>query len=968
MKNKQAKKVKEKKKVYEVYLSEVISVFIIIGILLAIITTVKIVKTIQDTKNSDLLASEENIDEYQGSVSAQSELEDASYISIASNIVSLQENGKTKLNIVNLFNGEEITYDNLTIEWVIESNDGGNVEVKREKNDLYVYGKSVGNVKLKARVTYNGTTNESNTVELTVKKELDPYYQKVTLFRYDPKTLFELGGSVTDTEKQGIYFVKNSQIPSVPSFQLSDWNYWHSSTPKNAYTGLVENELDANGNIVFTKPDYGIFDESNTNGKQVYTNVGIPLKSLGNGYYQMKSSEMEVHFENGVAQSDVNLVYSDTKNSYNDGWGSYFSGFFPFNSVNREEAIYHFGMHAKVPFYMTEDGKTNIGETEDIMFEFSGDDDVWIFIDGKLVIDLGGIHDEISADINFATGEITTYLGLKSTNQIAKRENILDVLGSDWNSNIEEQHSLEVFYLERGAGGSNCTINFNMPQEVQKSEVIVHHYIDGTTQKIAEDEVIEGKDGDLYRTSPTSNIPPMYELAEEKLPENAIGIIEEAKVKEVIYYYRLKEESNIEKTGTTQISTLTQNVDYKISYNAAIKYYEGKSVIKIVDKLPLKIDESTSSLDNGIYDQETQTITWSGTYDQSSGVVTWDNSNAASNEDVVNLEDGNIQITKDLSLTYKDIPLDETKIVNKVEGIVESEEGLQEIVENTFETTTDFKTKVVVEKNWMGDTETQRPTEVTVKLMADGNEQQTAILNSQNAWTTTFENLDNYNDKREEIEYSIEEDVPEGYFLSSNDKTEIEGGEKYTLTNFKYGELILTKVAQEDNAVKLSGTEFKLCRLVGDSSAGSELIDPDNVTSDWELVDSCTTKEDGLIKFSNLVKTSEYRLIETKAPYGRMMPEGQWKIEFIYGEYDQNDETIKNVNGTLVRISAIGNPPALIETKEGNLLLPNQLYYDFPVSGGLGKNGIFMIGGCTILLGIVIFNLRKPRYKAKRYK
>lgn len=159
-----------------------------------------------------------------------------------------------------------------------------------------------------------------------------------------------------------------------------------------------------------------------------------------------------------------------------------------------------------------------------------------------------------------------------------------------------------------------------------------------------------------------------------------------------------------------------------------------------------------------------------------------------------------------------------------------------------------------------------------------------------------------------------------------------------------------------------------MCRLVGDSSAGSELIDPDNVTSDWELVDSCTTKEDGLIKFSNLVKTSEYRLIETKAPYGRMMPEGQWKIEFIYGEYDQNDETIKNVNGNLVRISAIGNPPALIETKEGNLLLPNQLYYDFPVSGGLGKNGIFMIGGCTILLGIVIFSLRKPRYKAKRYK
>ena len=309
-------------------------------------------------------------------------------------------------------------------------------------------------------------------------------------------------------------------------------------------------------------------------------------------------------------------------------------------------------MHTQIPFYMTEDGKTNVGKAEDIIFEFSGDDDIWIFLDGQLIIDLGGIHNEISADVNFATEEIKIYKGKKGDSGVTVKstENPTDKLGTDWNIDLEKQHKLDIFYLERGVGGSNCTMSFNLPTESQKSEIIVHHYIDGTKQKLVEDTIIEGNVGDLYRAEPSTEIPPMYELSQENFPQNAVGIIEASTVKEVIYYYKLKENSTIEKQGPLKINSITNNIDYDISYKVAIKDYIGNAKITIVDTLPYEINEEKSNISNGVYDKENLTITWTGTYDTTTNILTWDNPNAIENEDVKILEDGNIQITKKISL------------------------------------------------------------------------------------------------------------------------------------------------------------------------------------------------------------------------------------------------------------------------------------------------------------------------------
>ena len=404
--------------VIEFNLSKVILILIAIIVCISAIMTVKVIKSEQDKPTINSMANDENNEILEESeedntiianlnneeensnlnkdvqqtneVTTQENIDlqqekagpiNIAHIKINSETVSLQDSGKSKITLTSAFDSKEIDSENLQVEWIKESTDGGDVEVKSYGESLYVYGKSIGTVNLKAKVTYNGTAIESNTITINVKDELDDAYQKVTLFKYDSEELFEMGGSIKDISNQGIYFTGGDFVTGN-SMTFSAWNIYNVYAPTKPYTGLVENTLDENGNIVFTKPDNGIFDESITQGKEIYKNVGLPFKSIGNGKYEFISSETEVNFGGQTPQSDINLVSSDTKNTY-----SGYEGFFPFNYRNGEQAIYHFGMHAQIPFYMTEDGKTNIGESEDIVFDFSGDDDVWIFIDGKLVID-----------------------------------------------------------------------------------------------------------------------------------------------------------------------------------------------------------------------------------------------------------------------------------------------------------------------------------------------------------------------------------------------------------------------------------------------------------------------------------------------------------------------------------------------------------------------------------------------------
>lgn len=140
--------------------------------------------------------------------------------------------------------------------------------------------------------------------------------------------------------------------------------------------------------------------------------------------------------------------------------------FTPFGNDTSDNR-YSFGMNLGADFYMPKDGKVN---NRDMVFDFTGDDDVWVFIDGVLVLDLGGIHDPSHGSIDFATGAITYDTTPYHDGQPAGTiSQAFDNAGKTWDSTPYKIHHLSFFYLERGDGGSNCKIRFNLPVKPSKA-------------------------------------------------------------------------------------------------------------------------------------------------------------------------------------------------------------------------------------------------------------------------------------------------------------------------------------------------------------------------------------------------------------------------------------------------------------------------------------------------------------------
>lgn len=231
-------------------------------------------------------------------------------------------------------------------------------------------------------------------------------------------------------------------------------------------------------------------DTTNSYGKKIYTNVGLPFQyDKTTNYYTFNSNKMSAHFtDEKPAGSNTNLTYSTSPQTITDlsvQGKSDKASWLPFDegtSATMTSATYHFGMQAVIPFSMTANGKMNAADEKsaDIKFDFSGDDDVWVFVDGKLVLDIGGIHNEMAGTMNFATNEWKVLKSTDNTNkdtvgdmndqkmtgQLFNDKNGKGVLGTDRETfAATTSHTLTVFYLERGAGASNCKIRFNLPME-----------------------------------------------------------------------------------------------------------------------------------------------------------------------------------------------------------------------------------------------------------------------------------------------------------------------------------------------------------------------------------------------------------------------------------------------------------------------------------------------------------------------
>jgi fibro-slime domain-containing protein len=157
-------------------------------------------------------------------------------------------------------------------------------------------------------------------------------------------------------------------------------------------------------------------------------------------------------------------------------------GFMPFNKLNTSKDSdenghyalsgsknYYFGMKLELPFVMPKGGKVTTfdGKDEDMIFSFSGDDDLWVFVDGNLVLDLGGVHDPVSGTINFATGEVVTKGNHydEASGKYSQKVSLVKVINDNIRTLKVGRHMLQVYYLERGGHLSQCKIKFRLQED-----------------------------------------------------------------------------------------------------------------------------------------------------------------------------------------------------------------------------------------------------------------------------------------------------------------------------------------------------------------------------------------------------------------------------------------------------------------------------------------------------------------------
>ena len=165
---------------------------------------------------------------------------------------------------------------------------------------------------------------------------------------------------------------------------------------------------------------------------------------------------------------------------------------------------YYFGMYVKADFNQPRNGQ--LKNKSDMVYEFNGDDDLWVYVDGVLMLDIGGIHDAHSGSINFATGAITydSVSGTTIKTQFQTAGVFPD--GSPWDdSKVSEffngntlkdftAHNFKMFYMERGAGASNLKMKFNL--EVIPTYKVNFNKVDtqGATLPGAEFEIRDDND------------------------------------------------------------------------------------------------------------------------------------------------------------------------------------------------------------------------------------------------------------------------------------------------------------------------------------------------------------------------------------------------------------------------------------------------------------------------------------------
>lgn len=292
-------------------------------------------------------------------------------------------------------------------------------------------------------------------------------------------------------------------------FQVDDEGYYYYDARQN----FAEYDEDSNSFILYDGP--AVWRSDGAWNKNSHDFSGS--KSLGNFFPFNKGEQVfDCIDQDGCLCSSVNLDninWSDTNDPTKQSF---------VNKATQAPVLinHHMGMSMTVDFAQPENGTIKMGKAgeKDMVFQFSGDDDVWVFVDDVLVLDLGGIHSELYGTINFATGEVITGQGWRYENGMPDRPGEGDDIGSSrktlyelfekalipsdpkvtngWTTSSAgnrifatgTSHTLKLFYLERGNYDSSLHMKFNLQPPLSHS-----------IRKVDQDgEPLEGAKFNLY--------------------------------------------------------------------------------------------------------------------------------------------------------------------------------------------------------------------------------------------------------------------------------------------------------------------------------------------------------------------------------------------------------------------------------------------------------------------------------------
>ena len=382
-----------------------------------------------------------------------------------------------------------------------------------------------------------------------------------------------------------------------------------SGTP--AHKGLLSDGFGEDGYPVATFSDQSIaalFAEA-----QEVNHLFLESTYYGSGYYEFDSLQnfaslqsdgnFKVYQELGTIEIEHGTTLDHGQfMPFNDLTPGLFSEKHPFNlrdalnnmlpstdprmgerlySIPGDEANYYFGVEIEASFVQPDSGKDAWGH--DIIFEFTGDDDFWLYVDGELVIDLGGVHGALPGSVNFSTGQVvvegksTTLYNIYKAHYIAREgvaENdpsvaeylngIFEVKDGNYVFRDFTTHKMRIFFMERGAGASNLRMRFNLAA-VNPDEVHLTKEISGTDKYDYSSsrfpfQILYRMDGVEY-------------LLEPNVPTNTVSV----------KYLNSNEDVEFLRSYTTGGASYSNVFFLKPGQTAAIRFPEGIDDYRIVE-------------------------------------------------------------------------------------------------------------------------------------------------------------------------------------------------------------------------------------------------------------------------------------------------------------------------------------------------------------------------------------------------